>query len=75
MSKLTPEIQALSTAEKLALMREIWESVADDEDAVGMPEWQIEIVAERWRQFESGESKALPWEQVKSELHALVDAH
>ena len=74
MSDLPPEIQRLSTAEKQALVYAIWEAIAEEASEHVLPDWHLEVLEERERLADSGVDPLIPWEMVKSDLHALAHA-
>ena len=58
-------IDRLSTAEKIALAQEIWESVAPDVPVPSPTPEQIEELMRRDDELEAHPESALTWEQIK----------
>lgn len=63
---LSKEIQRLSSAERILLVEEIWDSIASRKIAARKEE--IEYVKTRLSKIESGKSKVKSWDKVKAEL-------
>jgi len=61
-----PEIQALSTEEKLRLVEELWNDVASNPEVVPVPEWIKEELDRRKAAHEADPSSARTWEEVKA---------
>jgi putative addiction module component (TIGR02574 family) len=62
------EIAKLSTAERLALIADLWDSVADED--VPLTQAQRDELDRRLSTFESDAAQAVSWETVKAELGA-----
>ena len=67
------EIDSLTTSEKLALVDRIWSSIHTDPDSVPSPAWHEELLAERIRRLDSGESTVSSLADVKSRLEKPCD--
>ncbi len=63
---LSKEIQQLSSAERILLVEEIWDSIASRKVAARKEE--IEYVKTRMAKIESGKSKVKSWDKVKTEM-------
>jgi putative addiction module component (TIGR02574 family) len=61
-----PEIAALSSAEKLELIGELWDDVASNPKDVPVPEWIKEELDRRKAAHEANPSSARTWEEVKA---------
>ncbi len=59
------EISQLTLREKFQVMQDIWEELRDRVDRFEVPQSHKDILDERRRQVESGESELLDWNQVK----------
>lgn len=60
---LRDEILQLPPAERLQLVEEIWESLAQSPDAVPVPEWHRELLDDRLT--DPAEQATQTWEQVQ----------
>jgi len=66
-AQLAPIFQ-LSRAEKLQLMEELWDSIAQEESQQPMAQWKIDELNRREEAFQKNPSTALSWEQVKASI-------
>lgn len=62
------EISKLSKLERLRVMDLIWESLVNESEEPESPEWHGEIVAQRLKKVESGNSKFLSLNELKDRL-------
>lgn len=68
--QLAPIFQ-LSRAEKLQLVEELWDSIAEEESrqpVQPLAQWKIDELIRRKEAFEKDPSKARTWEQVKASI-------
>ena len=79
-SNLAPKAQAMvqdipvdsmSVAEKLQLMEEVWASLCQSTGDVQSSEWHEEVLSERRRRLEAGETKVSSWDEAKARLSKL----
>jgi putative addiction module component (TIGR02574 family) len=61
----TIEVSKLPLREKLQIMQSIWEDLAGHVDRLEVPQSHKDLLDERRRRVETGESKILDWEEVK----------
>jgi len=61
-------IRALSVAERLALVEEIWNSISDDPSAVPVSRAQLAEARRRVAAHEDDPTTAIPWEQAERDL-------
>lgn len=61
-----PEIFALSVEKKIELLGELWDSIQLDE--VPAPQWHIEELERRKREFEQNPNTGLSWEEAKRQI-------
>jgi putative addiction module component (TIGR02574 family) len=64
--KELPQVMALSTAEKLELIDELWESIAPREDAGDISDEEKKLLDERWERYQANPDSALTMEQLKA---------
>ena len=60
------EILKLSLQEKIMAVEAIWDSIAEEADALPVPQWQKEIIEERLRHYDPASGKS--WEEVKAAI-------
>jgi putative addiction module component (TIGR02574 family) len=63
-----PELARLSVSDRLALMDEIWESLASSGDAVALPDWHIAEVKRRLDAFAADGNPGRSADEVFAEL-------
>jgi len=64
----TVDLEAMTTADKLRLMEDIWQDLSSHKDEIASPEWHGSILAERERLTASGEEKFIAWDAAKKQL-------
>ena len=62
------EIRALSVAERLQLIEEIWDSLEDETNDLPMPDWHREALDKRLEAHARDPVAARPWEEVKADI-------
>ena len=67
-SNLTEEAKKLSIAERLALVEEIWDSIAEDNEYFELTEEQRQELDRRLESFRANPSQGRTWEQIKAEF-------
>ena len=66
--KIREEISRLELSEKLALVEDIWDSIADGAERVPVPDWQKEELDKRLRGYKEGMFELHAWEDVHNRL-------
>jgi putative addiction module component (TIGR02574 family) len=66
------DLAALSVAERLDLLDQIWESLAPDIDAVPLPEWHLAENERRLAALEADGNLGRPAEEVLRELKSRI---
>jgi putative addiction module component (TIGR02574 family) len=61
-------IDRMSADERLQLVHEIWDSLADEAEAAPLTEAQRQEVDRRWAEHQANPQAAIPWEQVEAEI-------
>ena len=75
---MSPTLQALgidrlSVADRIALVQEIWDSIAADAERSPLTEEQKQEVDRRLAAHRANPQAAIPWEQVEAEALARLD--
>ena len=65
-----PQVMALSTAEKLQLIDELWMSIEPELNQLEVSEEEKKLLDERWEKFLANPDSALTLDQVKERLAA-----
>jgi putative addiction module component (TIGR02574 family) len=68
------DIAQLTVAERLALIEELWASLAARPELLPLTPEQLALVAERRAEHERDPEGAIPWEVVRAELFADQEA-
>ena len=63
---LLDEILRLPAAERLRLVEDVWDSLAESPDAVGVPDWHREELDRRLA--DPSEQATLSWQDVQARL-------
>ena len=67
-SKLLTEILDLSTAERIRLAQEIWDSVTEVPDSSILTDWQKQELQIRLNALNENPASGIPWREVISDL-------
>ncbi len=68
--EIRDEIAALNLAEKLLLVEDIWDSIAESNAELPMHEWQKQELDKRYADYKSGKLELRDWQTVHEELRA-----
>jgi putative addiction module component (TIGR02574 family) len=69
---LTDEIKKLSKSEKLLLVSELWDDIADSPDDVRLTEEQERLLDERYEHFRKNPEEGEPWNKVKERIRKML---
>jgi putative addiction module component (TIGR02574 family) len=74
---MTPALQALgidrlSVAERIAIIQEIWDSIAEEVEKAPLTEAQRQAVDRRLAAHEANPEAAIPWNQVEADALARL---
>jgi len=61
------EIMQLDITERIMLVEEIWDSIAKDQESIGLSEYEKDILDARLDALEKNPEDLLSWDQVKSQ--------
>lgn len=61
-------VDELPMCDKLALVADIWDSIASGTQAIPLPEWQALELDSRYREYTDGTLALHHWESVHEEL-------
>lgn len=64
----TDEIKGLPAEEKFLIMEMLWDDLRDHFEQAEIPEAHKSLLVSRRQRVESGESKVLEWDDVKSSI-------
>lgn len=60
----------LSIAERIRLVQDIWDSIAEEGPSDAIPPWQQEILDRRLETLDQNPHSARPWNEVRQEIDA-----
>jgi putative addiction module component (TIGR02574 family) len=60
-------IDRLSTVERLALVHEVWDSIAAETEKIPLSEAQQQEIDQRLAAHQTNPNAAIPWQQVETE--------
>lgn len=67
-SNLTEEAKKLSIAERINLVEEIWDSIAEENGCFELSEAQKQELDRRLESFRANPSQGRTWEEIKAEF-------
>ena len=63
----------LGRAERLQLVEDLWDSIAEEELALPVPEWKIAELRRRRELFRQGQTEGHTWEEVRQHARGQRD--
>jgi putative addiction module component (TIGR02574 family) len=66
--EIREEISRLELSEKLLLVEDIWDSIAENNADIHLSEWQKAELKKRYGEFKDGKLEIHDWESVHEEL-------
>ena len=63
----------LGRAERLQLVEDLWDSIAEEEGQLPVPEWKREELRQRKERFSRHPASGRTWEQVKQKARGQRD--
>jgi putative addiction module component (TIGR02574 family) len=63
----------LGRAERLQLVEDLWDSIAEEDAQLPVPEWKREELKQRKQRFAQHPSSGRTWEQVKQRARSRDD--
>ena len=60
----------MSVTEQLQPMDQLWDSLTRDGDEIPLPDWHLDVLADRMARAQRGESKFLTLDQLRSRLRS-----
>ena len=64
------EIKTLDITERIILVEEIWDSIAKEQDSVGLLEYEKEVLDARLESFENNPDNLISWDEIKTKLRS-----
>ena len=63
-----PDVFALNVEQKLELMGELWDSITVSPENIPVPDWHIEELDRRKREYEQNPTIGMSWEEAKQQI-------
>jgi hypothetical protein len=67
------QLDALTVAQKLRLLEQVWQSLCCQPDALISPEWHADVLVERHQRLLDGSATRIPWNEAKAQLQRLAE--
>ena len=64
------EIKQLDITERILLVEEIWDSIAKEQEHLGLSEYEKEILDTRLASLDENPNNLMSWDEIKSKLRA-----
>jgi putative addiction module component (TIGR02574 family) len=64
------EIKMLDITERIILVEEIWDSIAKDQDNVGLSEYEKEILDIRLTSLQHNSDNLMSWDEIKNKIRS-----
>jgi len=68
LEEIKQEINQLDMSEKILLISDVWDSIAQSNDELPMPEWQKKELDLRYKSYKAGKQNLHDWETVHESL-------
>ena len=66
--EIKQEINKLNLADKLLLVKDIWDAIAQDNFELPMSEWQKQELDKRYKEYKAGGQNLHDWQSVHEDL-------
>lgn len=67
------QLDALSVAEKVRLLEQVWQSLSGHPDSFPSPQWHADILDDRRQRLLDGTATPLSWADAKTQLQRLAE--
>ena len=64
------EIKMLDITERIILVEEIWDSIAKDQDNVGLSEYEKEVLDTRLTSLDNNADNLMSWNEIKNKIRS-----
>jgi len=68
--QLKQEINQLNLSEKIRLVEDVWNSIAENQENLPMPDWHKHELDKRLQTYQSGDAQLIDWNTIHKELKA-----
>jgi len=67
------QLDALTVAEKVRLLEQVWQSLCSQPDSIDSPDWHSDVLMERRQRLLDGSATCIPWNEAKAQLQRLAE--
>jgi hypothetical protein len=67
------QLDALTGAEKVRLLEQVWQSLCSQPDSIDSPDWHAYVLMERRQRLLDGSASSIPWHEAKAQLQRLAE--
>ena len=64
------EIKQLDITERILLVEEIWDSIAKEQENVGLSEYEKEVLDARLASLNENPNNLMSWDEIKTKIRA-----
>jgi len=68
LDEIRQEINKMKLSEKLLFVEDVWDSIAQSNSELPMPEWQKRELDKRYKEYKAGEQNLHDWQSVHEEI-------
>jgi len=62
------EIKQLDITERILLVEEIWDSIAKEQESVGLSEYEKEVLDTRLASLDENPNTLMSWDEIKTKI-------
>ncbi len=66
------EIKHLSKSEKLLLVSELWDQIAESPEDLALTQRQLALLDQRYQEFRKNSEEGEPWDAVRERIKKLL---
>jgi putative addiction module component (TIGR02574 family) len=67
------QLDALTVAEKVRLLEQVWQSLCGQPHTFTSPDWHADVLVERRQRILDGSATRIPWNEAKAQLRRLAE--
>jgi len=64
------DIKMLDITERILLVEEIWDSIAQEQDSLGLTDYEKRVIDERLLSLQKNPNNLLSWDEIKNRVRA-----
>ncbi len=68
MSSDLTQFDGLSLPQKLQLVEDLWDNIAESPTSIPVPDWQKEELDRREQSYKANPGPGIPWDEVKRQI-------